>query len=174
MIYENDSFIETFLSEEENFLVFNNYINNPSNRNKEALDKQFQKHFYIVRCISYFIKMIHFESRHFDKKQRKREETYQLTLDKENDDGDRNIDSIADFQASEDTTKNLDEISDDPILHNLISNLTERQKKILYYIFVEDMMDKEVASILGITQQAVTKAKRVALTKIRRGLSLEF
>lgn len=171
MILESDTLIEDFLHREENIKVLEDYMNNPNKRNKEVLDKQFKKHFYIIRCISYFIKMIHFESRHFDKKQRRRNEIYKLTLDKENDNGVHYIDLVVDFKGIECITKNLEEISEDPILHASINNLTEKQKRILYYIFVEEMKDIEVASVLGISQQAVTKAKRRALTKIRKGLS---
>ena len=65
-----DRIIIGFLSVEENKGYYDRYLKNPTLDNKEELDRQFKKHFYMVRCLSYFLKMVYYESRHFDKKQR--------------------------------------------------------------------------------------------------------
>ncbi|MEK5071726.1 hypothetical protein [Sporosarcina sp. FSL K6-1508] len=93
---ETDYVLNNFLSIEENAETYRSYMENPTNGTIEELDKQFKNHFYKIRCISYFIKMIHFESKHFDIKERKYRNDFVLSINKENESGYRNIELIAD------------------------------------------------------------------------------
>ncbi|MBD7983776.1 sigma-70 family RNA polymerase sigma factor [Sporosarcina sp. Sa2YVA2] len=167
----NDRILESFMSIAENKDVYKIYMKNPTQENKERLDHHFKKHFYIIRCISYFIKLIHFESRHFDQKQRKRDKIYQLSLDQENESGQRNIELITDHEIKEYPGEKLEQVISDPILYSLFLSLTDRQRMLLNRIYVDNLKDTEVAVILGITQQAVTKAKKNAISKLRKGMS---
>ncbi|WP_342513956.1 hypothetical protein MKY34_04020 [Sporosarcina sp. FSL K6-1522] len=166
----NDLILDSFMSIGENKDIYKIYMVNPTNENKEKLDNQFKKHFYLVRCISYFIKMIHFESRHFDKKERAINQMYRLSLDKENESGQKNIELIADQQVKDYSEEKLEQVISDPALYSTLLSLTDRQRILLNHIYMDNMKDTEVAMILGITQQAVTKAKNSALSKLRKGM----
>ena len=155
----------------ENKSFYKLYVQNPTQENRERLDNQFKKHFYIIRCISYFIKMIHFEARHFDKKQRKRNKIYQLTLDNENDRGQRNIELIAGEHIKSYSKEKLEQVISDPILYSAFLNLTDRQQRILNYIYTDNLQDTEISTVLGISQQAVSKAKKNAIVKLRKRMS---
>lgn len=166
----NDLILDSFMSIGENKDIYKIYMTNPTNENKEKLDNQFKKHFYIIRCISYFIKMIYFESRHFDKRERKINKMYKLSLDKENESGQKNIELIVDQQIKDYSEEKLEQVISDPVLYSTLLSLTDRQRMLLNHIYMDNMKDTEVAMILGITQQAVTKAKNSALSKLRKGM----
>lgn len=163
-----DMILESFLSVEENNRIYKTYIIAPSNDNRERLDAQFKKHFYIVRCVSYFLKMIHFESRHFDKKQRELNKRYKLSLDTVTELGEKISDLIPDQQIPSCSGKELEHMINDPNLYSAILELTDRQRMLLNYIYVENMKNTEIATVLGISQQAVSKAKNKALLNLRK------
>lgn len=167
MILKEDRILNGFLDSNENRLLYNEYIENPSKANKVKLDKQFQKYFYLIRCISYFIKVIHFESKHFDKKQRKRNELFQLTLDKTDENGHRVVELLSEDNINEYLGYRLEDLVEDPNLYSSIQSLTDRQKTLLNLIFIERMKDTEIAKLLGVSQQAITKSKKRVLTKLR-------
>lgn len=170
MIIIRDTILDGFMSIEANREIYKRYLDNPITKHQVELDKHFKKHFYMIRCISYFVKMIHFESKHFDRKQRERNKTSQLYLDKVNESGQRNVELIPDQHQESKSYfhTNLVETIENPILYNSILNLTDRQKNLLYYLFIDNMKNIEVAMLLGITQQAVSKAKKVMLNKLRK------
>lgn len=160
------------MSIDENAETYRSYMENPTNETIEELDKQFKKYFFKIRCISYFIKMIHFESKHFDIKERNYSNNFILSLDKENEGGDRNIELIADYQQNKmDSKGNLEHEINDPVLYKAFQKLTDKQRTLLQHIYMDNMKDTEVAIFLGISQQAVTKAKKNALAKLRKGMS---
>lgn len=169
---ENDSILKEFLSIDENAETYRSCMENPTNEKIEELDKQFKKYLYKIRCISYCIKMVHFESRHYDKKERQYNTNFILTLDKENESGQRHIDLIPDYhQTKMDAMGNLEEEIINPILYKAFQRLTDKQRTLLQHIYMDNMKDSEVAILLGISQQAVTKAKNNALAKLRKGMS---
>ncbi|MBO0587619.1 MULTISPECIES: sigma factor-like helix-turn-helix DNA-binding protein [unclassified Sporosarcina] len=171
-MFETDYVLNNFLSIDENAETYRSYMENPTNGTREELDKQFKKYFYKIRCISYFIKMIHFESKHFDIKERKHRNNFVLSIDKENESGYRNIELIADHQHYKmDCKGNLEHEINDPVLYKAFQRLTDKQRTLLQFIYMDNMKDTEVAIFLGISQQAVTKAKRNALTRLRKEMS---
>lgn len=165
---ENDLILDSFMSNQENMKFYKLYIENPTKENKERLDKLFKKHFYIIRCISYSIKMIHFESRHFDKKQRRRNEIFQLSLDHENNNGKRNIELVADKDSMNYSNDKLEQEISDPVLYSSLLNLPNRQQIILKHLYMDNMKDTEIAMVLGISQQAVSRAKKMPLQSLER------
>ena len=142
-------------------------MEHPTEENRKRLDELFKKHMYVIRYISYFIKMVHFESKHFDKKQRKRNELFQLTLDKTDENGHTVVELLPEDHINEYLGYRLKDLVEDPGLYSSIQSLTDRQKTLLNLIFIEGMKDTEIAKLLGISQQAVTKAKKKALTKLK-------
>ena len=53
-------------------------------------------------------------------------------------------------------------------LFNLVSNLSDDNKKLLYLLYVKDLDEVQVAEKLGITKQAVNKRKNNLLKKLRK------
>lgn len=172
MFLDYSELVKGFLEEAENQKLYSSYLKNPSDEKKERLDKKFKKHVYVVRCISYFIKLIHFESRNYDKKNRKISDIYLLTLDSEDYREDKMLVAEEnDFYEHSNFEHNIEDVVSDPDIYRVISKLTIKQKDLLYYIYVKNLKDVEVALLLGISQQAVTKSKANILKKIRKGVA---
>ena len=49
--------------------------------------------------------------------------------------------------------------------------LTENERGIITYYYLHEWKEKEIARLLDITQQAVSKTKRKALEKLKKELS---
>lgn len=163
-----DKILVDFFNEKLNREHYERYLEQPTLENKRILDKQFKKHFYMVRCFSYFLKMVHYESRHFDKKQREHNKRYQLTLDRQDENGRPEIDFISNKYIEKDCGSELYEVIESNLLLNALMNLTNHQSNILNKIYVGELKDGEIAKVLGISQQAVTKTKRGALNKLKK------
>lgn len=170
LIPGEDKILKDFLKSDENRLLYNAYLESPTFENKKKLDYQFRKHFYLVRCISYFLKMIHFESKHFDKRQRRRNEKLQLVLDKQTEENQKIVDLVPDNKIQEYLFFNLEDVVENQDLYHAIRDLNNKQKLLLNLIFIKGMKDTEIAEMLNITQQAVTKSKRNILNKLRTKL----
>ncbi|MBC9721087.1 MAG: sigma-70 family RNA polymerase sigma factor [Lactobacillus sp.] len=170
MIPEEDKILKDFLNLNENKLLYRAYLENPNIENKKELDSRFRKHFYLVRCISYFLKIIHFESKHFDKKQRKRNEKFQLILDKQTEEDNKIIDLVPDNKTPEYLALNLEDLVENQDLYYAIQNLNNKQKLLLNLIFIEGLKDTEIAEMFNITQQAVTKMKKNVINKLKKKL----
>lgn len=170
LIPEEDKILKDFLNLNENKLLYRAYLENPNIENKKELDSRFRKHFYLVRCISYFLKIIHFESKHFDKKQRKRNEKFQLILDKQTEEDKKIIELVPDNKTQEYLALNLEDLVENQDLYYAIQNLNNKQKLLLNLIFIEGLKDTEIAEMFNITQQAVTKMKKNVINKLKKKL----
>lgn len=165
---KKDKILMDFFSSKQNKERYENYLKSPTIENEKKLNKLFKKHFYMVRCLSYFLKMVHYESRHFDKKQREHNRRYQLSLEKDEEYNRREIDYIPHEQTVVNDSASLWEEIENPILYKALKKLTDNQLKVLSDIYVKEMNVSEVAKTYGISQQAVTKAKKNALLKIKK------
>ncbi|WP_232713360.1 sigma-70 family RNA polymerase sigma factor [Bacillus xiapuensis] len=137
------------------------------------LDTRFKSFYFKVKTISYLSKLIHFEAIHFDQKIRQNHERFSLILDKNVEGSEiRLIDLIEDNSQEELSMNQLEDYITDEKVYSAVSSLTNKQKRILYLMFVKDKKEKEISSILGISQQAVSKQKKAAIKKIRERLDI--
>ncbi|MBB4824734.1 RNA polymerase sigma factor (sigma-70 family) [Sporosarcina luteola] len=162
----NDKIINDFLQCPNNKKLFDEYQKTKEEDCKLLLDEQFKKFYQQFRLISYLIKVLHYESKHFDKKIRQHNSRNQLILS-------NNMDLLENVKCSSDISDEMnyssnieDHITSERLLKS-ISNLTDRQKQIMSLAYIEQMTDTEIARHLKITQQAVSKAKSRAIKKIR-------
>lgn len=169
MSSEKQKIIQEFLKCPSNQTLIEEFKITHSEKIKQKIDFKFKKHYQNYRIMSYLIKVLHFESKHFDKKMRTYKHRYQLilTTDLEN----VNFSPIyfeKSYSDSNDFSYDIaDHISDDK-LFNSFKTLTERQREILSLVYVRQMTDKEIAHYLGITQQAVSKTRKNVIKKIRK------
>lgn len=161
--------IQEFLKCPSNKKLFEEFNSTNSDETKIQIDSNFKKYYQNYRIISYAIKVLQFESKDFDKKMRIYRNRNQLTLATKADLSPiYNEKSFSDSNCfSEDI---VDHISRDD-LFNCVIKLTDRQLKILSLVYVKQMTDKEIASYLGITQQAVSKTRRNVIKTIRKEIA---
>ena len=168
--------LKSFLEDETAHQLYKSYLENPSSQIKDTLEKMFKIHVRKIQLLSYFSRILHFESQRYDKKIRYQNSLYQLILDKESNEGDVRIidmipdDSISDeFEVTSSTdAAHLESFFEDEKLYSIVSNLTQRQKDIIYALFIDNQTESEVAERLNITKQAVNKVKNQTLKKIKR------
>jgi RNA polymerase sigma factor (sigma-70 family) len=173
---EHNLLFTEFLSLQENVELFVSYKKDPTIQKREALDQAFKQFYKKVRAISYLSKVIHFESKRFDKQLRKDRERNLLILDKPSNEEETTIKDLLADESSENhfNELNFERIEDyihNPVISKSIKNLTSSQKRILFLAFIRNLKDIEIAKKLCISQQAVTKTKNKALMKVRRDCS---
>ncbi|WP_409251824.1 sigma-70 family RNA polymerase sigma factor [Bacillus sp. SCS-153A] len=170
---KDNQVVESFLSREENRKLLEEFLEDPSDSAEDGLNEAFKAHYFGIRFTSYVSSSLYFHSVNFDKKARLERDRQLLTLDKPLGDGEDASykEMIADTEAtSYYTEKNLEESISDETLMEAFQRLTERQRFILNLAYAEERSDTEIAEILGVTQQAVSKTHRKALKKLKNAL----
>lgn len=159
-----------FLNQEDNAKVYDLYCQEPSNEKRELLNRRFVEFYYKIKLITYFSKVIGFEAKRYDKKDREYKERNQLVLDKKDENNEDSIMNLFESKADVYFLNNtkLEDYIEDPIVYKIVSKLTKRQKQILYLSYINNMKDIEIAKLLRVSQQAITKTKNQALNKVRR------
>ncbi|WP_343222027.1 sigma-70 family RNA polymerase sigma factor [Paenibacillus tritici] len=106
---------------------------------------------------------IYYNSINYDKKRRMKDSRFPLTLD-----NDENLESILlTTYDAESVPPNLRDHITDHSLYQAYESLSVQQQKILSFAYVQALNDKEIAGILGVSQQNVSKHRLKALTKLR-------
>ncbi|GGJ77097.1 sigma-70 family RNA polymerase sigma factor [Virgibacillus salexigens] len=135
----------------------------------DMVDSTFQSHYMKVKKIKYISNLIHFFSIDFDKRIRKDQYRNLLVLDKSlsNDLTTSPRDLIIDEHNYNITFGNslLDHIENERLVKAL-KQLTYKQFRVLEMIYLENYSLKEVADLLQLTPQNISKHHRTALEKI--------
>lgn len=169
---EENPLILKFLSNEDNLSLLKNYIINPTDKNKDKVNAEFQKHYTRVRKISYISNLIHFFSVDFDKKNRKQRERNLVILDKNSaDDNETPLINLIPSNKPESPPKllnrNLTEDIDNVELIEGLKTLTDKQLLILDMIYHKNIPQKEIADKLKTTPQNISNHHRKSLNKLK-------
>ncbi|MGD6844768.1 hypothetical protein ACQCVH_19930 [Bacillus infantis] len=173
---EPNMVIREFLRQEEHQKLYEDYLDDPDEKNKDRLEAAFKRYFRHVRFVSYLNKTIYYESKKFDMEARELRARYQLTLDVPAAEAESGAEPLIQLLEDESALRpfieipsgRLEDYSADPRLAKIIKSLTLRQQEILFYAFVRSLPDAETARLLGISPQAVSKTKNKAIETIRR------
>ncbi|MGE6577687.1 sigma-70 family RNA polymerase sigma factor [Paenibacillus xylanexedens] len=115
------------------------------------------------RFIKYMANLIHYNSINYDKKRRLKDSRFSLTLD-----NDENLESaLLTVYDSESVPPSLKDHITDHSLYQAYDSLSVQQQQILSLAYIQTLNDKEIAKILGVSQQNVSKHRLKALTKLR-------
>lgn len=74
------------------------------------------------------------------------------------------------MQAESELAASLEESVENSRLWQALASLSPRQHQILQLLFVADLSEDQAAKALGITQQAVNKAKLAGLRRLKRAI----
>ncbi|WP_336783471.1 sigma-70 family RNA polymerase sigma factor [Paenibacillus illinoisensis] len=117
------------------------------------------------RFIGYISSMLHYNSIHFDKKIRKLSERYALVLD------DIDVkDEAMEESNTESISEPLEEQISDPSLYAAFLRLTTREREVVNLSICKLLRDREIAQVLGVSQQSVSKTRKKALEKLRKAI----
>ena len=172
----NSNVFKRFLEIEENKKLYSSYLEEPTCENADLLNEQY-KYFekQIVR-IAYIKKVIFYESKRFDKKLRKHNKKFDLKLDAPISENTFFLDTIQDensFTYFERVFENdLESLLSDNELIISLRRLNKKQKQILYYRYVLDLTEKEIAKIYNISQQAISETLHKSINILREGREL--
>jgi RNA polymerase sigma factor (sigma-70 family) len=165
--------VESFMSQPEHQELLKEFLTSPSASAEDCLNEAFKAHYFGIRFTSYVSSSLYFHSVNFDKKIRLHRGRQLLTLDQPlggDEDGtfkDMIPDSGEPVTLPEQSLE--DAISDDALLA-AFRRLTDRQKEILDLAYVKEMSDTEIAKVLRVSQQAVSKSHKNALARLREEL----
>ncbi|GGE70710.1 sigma-70 family RNA polymerase sigma factor [Priestia taiwanensis] len=166
----NEPIMIRFLQVAENRQLVDNYILSPTPHNKEQLDEAFTEHFRNAKMYSYISKLIKFYTIDFDKrlnKQRKQvmyEGTDEgISLDKLH----TNIEDST-FREVSELSYFLEEHIENEDVYRALKQLNELQMNILNLIYVHQLSNKEVAKLLGESEQKISYNHKSALQKVKK------
>lgn len=169
--------IQGFLSHEDNLILLKKYILNPSDINRNKVDKSFQSYYKTVREIKYVSNLIHFFSVDFDKKIRKQYDRNLLILDKnKSDEG-----TITPKEFIQDDSQELSSLMGGDLLEKIenkalvraLKTLSDKQIMILEMIYLRELSLKEISKLIQTSPQNISNHHRKTLKKLNKLLKKE-
>lgn len=117
------------------------------------------------RFVGYISSLLHYNAINFDKKNRKYNERFALILDDIDNQSQASL--VEKEYITESSYEELENQISDPHLYTLFMSLTTRERQILNLSIINELKDKQIASLLQVSQQSISKTKKVALKKLR-------
>lgn len=149
--------LKSFLEDERVSKLYKCYLEDPAPYKRDTIERLFKIHVRKIQLLSYFSRVLYFESQRYDKKIRHNNRVNQLTLDNDINNGENKfIDLIPDESIDDDSEwihsdfTHLEVIFEDRQLYNIVSNLGPKKKYILHSIFVDNLTEEEISKKLGI------------------------
>lgn len=68
--------------------------------------------------------------------------------------------------------KRIEDITSNKKLLEALQGLTDKQKEILYYVYIENLTITEVANLLDASRQVINKTHNLALSRIKKKLGV--
>lgn len=177
--FVSNKIIISFLNIPQHREIYYQTICNPTNENKDLLDKLFKSFYFEIRFTSHISSTLHFNAINHDKRSRTLNNRFNLTLDStiNSEDGETSFkDLLADENESDIVDKivqgsDLLEHIECPTLYEAIKLLSEKQLEIIQLVYVHGFTDTEVSKILNKSQQTISKTHKKALTTLYNYIS---
>jgi RNA polymerase sigma factor (sigma-70 family) len=167
--------IKGFLADENNYDLVVRAIIEPNKSNREKVDEAFTDHYNKIKKIKYINNLIRFFSIDFDKKIRKLNQRFLLTLDQPfTDDNSLTMkDLLIDRNTNTDVNEPcpLKEQIENEKLYQALDVLTQKQVLVLEMIYVNNLSLREIADILDSTPQNVSNLHKKALKKLKKEIT---
>lgn len=175
-----DPIMRNFLKDSDNYGLFLNAMEKPTNDNKQLLDKAFKSYFKKVKIISYISNLIYFYSIGFDKKVSINNKRNILNLDKPIINEGENHTTILDLMSDDLTDitymqfekkqTHLKEHITDELLYEGLNLLSKKQLGILNLYYVHQYNNKQISRILSVSEQTISYNHKKALKTLKSQL----
>jgi len=169
----NSNVFKRFLDIEENNKLYFLYLEEPTIENANKLNEQFKYFENQIIRIAYIKKVIFYESKRFDSKLREHNKKYDLNLDAPVEKSASILNTVQDensFIYFERIFENdLESLLSDDLLITSLRRLNSKQKQVLYYRYVLDLTEKEIANMYNVSQQAISKMLLKSINILREG-----
>jgi DNA-directed RNA polymerase specialized sigma24 family protein len=148
----------------------------PSIENKNQLENAFRRHFFRIRFTKYLCSLIRFCDIDYHRKRTKEEQRNPLVFDTPIDqDGEATLGellySISNAIEEEIPARDpelFQQTMVDETLFFAFNRLTDKQKLVITLAYSSCALDTEIATLLRISQQAITKTRVAALRKMKK------
>lgn len=164
--------IQKFLSDDYHKKLYQLAAHNPTGANLQALDNAFKEFYGEIRMIKYISNSLYFNAVNFDKRYRLYAERNQLMREE---DVQYNMQLMKMVSISMDPLESnalneydLIELVEDEAVLLAMKELTDTQRTILHAKYALHLADIEIAQVLNISQQAVSKSRNSSLKKIQK------
>ncbi|MEK4129589.1 sigma factor-like helix-turn-helix DNA-binding protein [Solibacillus sp. FSL W8-0474] len=169
----NSNVFKRFLEIEEYNKLYTAYLEDPNSTNADTLNEHFKYFEKQIIRIAYIKKAVIYESRKFDSMLREHNRKYELNLDAPINESLAMVDTVQDensFLQFENIFENdLESLLSDELLITLLRRLNTKQKQVLYYRYVNELTEKEIAMIYNVSQQAISKMIHRSINILREG-----
>lgn len=162
-----------FLSSDENIMLLKKALDNKDNEAKLHINEKLNDYLFKVYFCSYVNKCITYAAKNIKNKYKNQREELTLNCnygnyeeDILNNIPDNSISYIEKITACK-SKVDFNNICTDIEILSAINSLTDKQKKIIYHCCVLQRSEVSLAEEMHVTRQAVSKAKNIALKKIR-------
>ena len=167
---------QEFLRLNENSILLKNALDSKDNEAKLKINEKFNDYLFKNYFCNYVNKCITFTAKNI--KNKYKNQTQELILNCKNENyevdyinniPDNSIDYIEKITAPK-SQRDFNDICTDIEILSAINSLTEKQKEIIYHCCVLEKSEVSLAEEMHVTRQAISKAKNIALKKIRLNL----
>jgi DNA-directed RNA polymerase specialized sigma24 family protein len=165
--------VQKFLSYDENIILLKKALDSKNNESKLQINKRFNDYLFKIYFCSYINKCITFRAKNIKNKYKNQREELILNSKNKNYDEDyvnnipdKSIDYTEKIIAPK-SQMDFNNICTDIEVLSAINSLTDKQKEIVYHCCVLEKSEVALAEEMHVTRQAVSKAKNIALKKIR-------
>jgi RNA polymerase sigma factor (sigma-70 family) len=164
---------QKFLSSDENSILLKKALDSKENEAKLKINKKLNNYLFKVYFCSYVNKCITYTAKNIKNKYKNQREELTLNCNYESYEED-NLNNIPDNSVNyiEKITAPKSQVDFNNICTNIeilsaINSLTDKQREIIYHCCVLQRTEASLAEEMHVTRQAVSKAKNIALKKIR-------
>ncbi|KQL55949.1 MULTISPECIES: sigma-70 family RNA polymerase sigma factor [Bacillaceae] len=158
-----NALIKSFLEKKSARRLYEVAEKNPTPENIRALEEAFKQYALRVKQISYIKRLIKGYSIDFDK--RIRSKVVRQSIDDE----EVNYHNLLPSRVEVETEVEPNELFTDERIHRTFQSLKDIQKQLLIYKFVKNLKNKEIARLLGYSEQRVSYNIKSAIEKLKKG-----
>jgi len=167
--------IQSFIRGQEDKNLINETFENPTLKNIKLLNNHFKNFYFINRVERYGTILIRNLSAHLSKEGRERDKRYNLIFDKPYDNEGNTVGTM----LQEDNQPYIDPIEiieagifpiKNEKLDNAMRSLKVKQKQIMYYYFVQGLKKREIANLLGESEQSISYWVKKTLNELRNAI----
>lgn len=168
--------LDQFLKDPEIKKLYHEARNNKNEEAHKLLNEKFNEFLFKIKFLSYINKTLSFSFKEFYRKDKTLKDREMCVLNQKDTNTETELinsipDNTVDFDKEIIYLKDSSTLNDcfaDPELIKAANKLTDRQKLIIYKLFVEEKTVSQIAKELEIQQKVVYKLKYRAFEKLRK------
>ncbi|MBO8163441.1 MAG: hypothetical protein H0Z34_06930 [Brevibacillus sp.] len=171
--------VQRFFENRAHVDALGKYLMEPTEENRLELESSFKRFFFRFRFTKYLQSLITYANIDFHRKRRRDEHRYRLVFDIPlNEEGDISLGELLYHLSAPSVTepvfydpKQFLSSIEDERLYAAFSQLTQKQKVVVTLAYSACALDTDIARLMGISQQAITKTRLAALRKMRKAFT---